>query len=120
MGDTVTVDFRQRMSVTIVQHQRWENLLQAQADRSETIRKRLQKLREKFSQPTITRSLWGSGECWTVYIPPFHASHFDGDNILGPFGDTEWQTLTEAVDFLDRVLTDIAAGKYDTWRKTDE
>jgi hypothetical protein len=54
------------------------------------------------------------GQEWVVWIPPFAARHFEGENILGPFGDTYWRTLEEATTFLAETLAWLDAGEPDT------
>lgn len=66
----------------------------------------------QFNTPSISPTGWEAGrQQWQVWIPPFDSSHFDGDNVLAPYGHTYWDTSEEAFKFLARVLFEIQNGK---------
>lgn len=75
-----------------------------------------------LARPHITRmpETYGA-QRWCVWVPYLRPEHFDARppsdpedweaivkdaSILGPYGDTFWDTHAEAMEFLDRVLRD--------------
>lgn len=53
------------------------------------------------------------GDQWMVDIPPLLPEHFEGDNILAPFGGIYFDTLEEATAFMARTLAAIEEGEDD-------
>lgn len=62
---------------------------------------------------------WSDGE-WRVWIPPRGPQDFEGDQIMGPYGDSFWQTEAEAVAFVQQVHEDEATSAAEAQSLRDE